>query len=84
MKNLKYTLIVVAGLLYTVNVSAQESKTSFFESSAETAASPGTGGGGSDEVDVDPAPINDYLPLLLVGGLAVAFYNRKKLGLVKN
>lgn len=84
MKNLKYTLIVIAALIYTSNLTAQKSEISFFENPAETAASPGTGGGGTDEEDVDPAPINDYLPLLLVGGLAVAFYNRKKLGLVKN
>ena len=84
MKNLKYTLIVIAGLLYNVDVAAQKDGISFFDSPTKD---PGTGVGQDDgpaDGDPDPSPINDYLPLLVVGGLAVAFYNRKKLGLVKN
>ena len=44
----------------------------------QAAGDPGTGGGIGGE-DPQPAPIDDYLPLLLIAGITMAvYYARKK------
>ncbi|MDM1139212.1 MULTISPECIES: hypothetical protein [Empedobacter] len=81
MKNIKQ-IILVAGVLHcSIGLSAQENKISFFESTNqnESSARPGTGGGGTDVEDADPAPIDDYLPLLVIGAGLVALRFRKQL-----
>ena len=80
MKNIKQILLVAAALLYTVNVSAEEKEITFFETNNQStnAVGPGPGGGGTD--DPDPAsPIDDYLPLLVIGAGLVALRFRKQL-----
>ena len=82
MKNIKQILLVAAALLYTVNVSAEEKEVTFFETKNQStnAVGPGTGGGGTEGSDPDPAaPIDDYLPLLVIGAGLVALRFRKQL-----
>ncbi|GEM53686.1 hypothetical protein [Empedobacter brevis] len=82
MKNIKQIILVVGALLCTIGVSAQKNKISFFESNNEnttSAVDPGTGGGGADTEDPDPTPIDDYLPLLVIGAGLVALRFRKQL-----
>lgn len=79
MKNIKNILLIAGALLCTINTSAQEEETSFFGS--QSLAGPNTGGG-TDDADPDPnpaAPINDYLPLLVIGAGLVALRYRKQL-----
>ena len=80
MKNIKQVLLVTVALLCTVNASAEEKEITFFETNNKStnAVGPGTGGGGTD--DPDPAsPIDDYLPLLVIGAGLVALRFRKQL-----
>lgn len=81
MKNIKQIILAAGALLCTIGLSAQENKISFFESNNqnESSAGPGTGGGGTDTEDPDPTPIDDYLPLLVIGAGLVALRFRKQL-----
>lgn len=82
MKNIKQILLVVAALLCTLNASAQENEITFFETSnANADGGPGTSGGGADDSDPAPGttPIDDYLPLLVIGAGLVALRFRKQL-----
>ncbi|TGN22945.1 hypothetical protein [Empedobacter tilapiae] len=78
MKNIKQILLIAGALFCTATVSAQKDKTSFFNS--KSSALPGHDGGGTNEPDPEPnAPIDDYLPLLVVGAGLVALRFRKQL-----
>ncbi|WP_334124641.1 hypothetical protein [Empedobacter brevis] len=80
MKNIKQIILVAGALLCTIGASAQENKISFFESNNQnesSAARPGVGG--TDVSDPDPLPIDDYLPLLVIGAGLVALRFRKQL-----
>lgn len=83
MKNLKISILIITGLFISSTAMAQNS-IKFFEAinNDEPTASlntPGTDGGVGEE-DPDPAaPIDDYLPLLIIGGVAMAYFNRKKI-----
>ncbi|MFV0230929.1 hypothetical protein OBJ94_11030 [Empedobacter falsenii] len=78
MKKLKMIILVAGALFFTVNAAAQGSETSFFSSTK--AAGPGVGGGDSDVEDpIDTTPIDDYLPLLVIGAGLIALRFRKQL-----
>ncbi len=81
MKNIKQIILVAGALLCTIGASAQENEISFFESNNqnESSAGPATGGGGTDTEDPDTTPIDDYLPLLVIGAGLVALHFRKQL-----
>ncbi|MGV0925021.1 hypothetical protein [Empedobacter tilapiae] len=83
MKNIKQILLIAGALFYTATVSAQENETSFFNSGSQnenSKAGPGDSGGGTNEPDPEPnAPIDDYLPLLVLGAGLVALSFRKQL-----
>lgn len=83
MKNIKQILLIVGVLFYTTAASAQDNEISFFNSGSQnenSKARPGDSGGGTNEPDPEPnAPIDDYLPLLVVGAGLVALRYRKQL-----
>jgi hypothetical protein len=91
----KYILGTLSFLCLSMSLSAQifddaddelveegfEHETSFFKSSKnyldELSSNPGVIGI-SDE-DPDPAPIDDYIPYLLVGAIGIVVFNRNKI-----
>ncbi|WP_068598033.1 hypothetical protein [Vaginella massiliensis] len=79
MKKIKLNILLMLGL-FIGNTVTGFGQITFFESTqkeevqvAENPAEPPT----------DEVPINDFLPLLILGGVAVAYYNRKRLATVK-
>lgn len=82
MKNIKQILLIAGVLLYTTAASAQDNEISFFNSGSqnENSKAAGPGFGGTNEPDPETtAPIDDYLPLLVVGAGLVALRFRKQL-----
>ncbi|WP_395091279.1 hypothetical protein ACF3NR_09375 [Vaginella massiliensis] len=82
MKKIKLNILLMLGL-FIGNTVTGFGQITFFESTqkeevqvAENPADPPTG-------EEPEAPINDFLPLLILGGVAVAYYNRKRLATVK-
>ncbi|MCQ4035417.1 hypothetical protein [Kaistella montana] len=76
--------ITLTALLLLTGFSSAQSSERFYdtESTYKTtaaAADPGTGGGIGGE-DPVPAPIDDYLPALLIVALAMTAYYARKLG----
>lgn len=71
---MKKTVFIFTVLLFNFTM-AQDG---FFEEhSTEQTATLGPGGGGTE--DDDYAPIDDYLPVLIITAIGVAYYYRKKL-----
>lgn len=75
-------LIAIIGVLAFTGVAQAQSETWFYNPEAEykanvEAQSPGDGGLDGD--DPLPAPIDDYIPMLLIAGLGMAaFYATKR------
>ncbi|ACU07649.1 hypothetical protein FIC_01201 [Flavobacteriaceae bacterium 3519-10] len=70
-------LITIIGVLAFTGIAQAQSESWFYNSEAEykanvEAQSPGDGGLGGD--DPLPAPIDDYIPLLLIAGLGMAVW----------
>ena len=78
---MKKITAILGFLILSASVSAQsnsrfyDTEGSYKEKQAAAEADPGGGGAGGD----DPVPIDDYLPALLLAGMAMAaYYARKK------
>ena len=83
MKNLKISILIITGLFISSTAMAQNS-INFFESISNDEPTaglndPGTDGGVGVDDPYQEAPIDDYLPLLIIGGVALAYFNRKKI-----
>ncbi|GEM_PF-4634413 len=70
------SVLVVFGFLISTNLQAQ----SFFENSERGQEASDPGGHGTDEDPPEnPAPIDDYLPILFVASIAIAVKYRKRI-----
>ncbi|ACU06793.1 hypothetical protein FIC_00326 [Flavobacteriaceae bacterium 3519-10] len=74
-------LITIIGVLAFTGIAQAQSESWFYNSEGEykaqvEARDPGDAPGGDDPL---PAPIDDYIPMLLIAGLGMAaFYARKR------
>jgi len=75
---MKKSILLFALSMATFTFGQESDDNSSFFSNDAVASGPGTGGGGTDGEDPDPAPIDDYAPLLIAGAVVSGLIVRKK------
>lgn len=76
-----FNTFILGLFLLNTNYAIANDDISFFEPTGNTLTSgPGVDGGGTGDPDPEPtAPIDDYIPMLLVAGIGVIYIYRKKI-----
>ncbi len=77
-KKIALGIILPISLSLNAQESIEDSEISFFDTTNSTEEVIGVVDAGGDPTEDDLAPINDYAPLLVLGGIAVYAFSRKK------
>ena len=78
MKSLKISILIITALFISSTAMAKNN-IKFFESINNDEPTAGLNVDNPTDPGDEEAPIDDYLPLLIIGGVAIAYFNRKKI-----